>query len=222
MAEAVAKANSPVLTDTYAQKTAQRLGVATESVRAEFKKGGRPLPFVPPADDEPPAEAQPEKVVPPSTREFWFLRYLLAGEQEQVNWLRRHLIWDWIAHVQVRQIAAARFQMLDHNTWHGVPSLLDHFEENSIQELITSAAAEDLPTRDIDKNIQQTLLNIRNDWIDARLAQLTQKFGQTGLTESELIEIAQEKKNLHALKKGPLISKEEPLVDPVASAEQVP
>ncbi len=41
MAEAVLKTGSPLLADTYAQKTAQRLGVATESVRAEFKRTSR-------------------------------------------------------------------------------------------------------------------------------------------------------------------------------------
>ena len=38
MAEATQKTGNAVLTDTYAQKTAARLGVAPESMRAEFKK----------------------------------------------------------------------------------------------------------------------------------------------------------------------------------------
>jgi DNA primase len=38
MAEAVHKTGNSVLIDTYAQKTALRLGVAPEAVRAEFKK----------------------------------------------------------------------------------------------------------------------------------------------------------------------------------------
>jgi DNA primase len=38
MAEATQKTSNAVLTDTYAQKTAARLGVAPESMRAEFKK----------------------------------------------------------------------------------------------------------------------------------------------------------------------------------------
>ena len=41
MAEAVHKAGSDVLRDTYAQKTALRLGVAADAVRKEFKKGPR-------------------------------------------------------------------------------------------------------------------------------------------------------------------------------------
>src|SRR5207244_3870051 len=38
MREALQKTGSPVLLDTYAQKTALRLGVAVEAMRAEFRK----------------------------------------------------------------------------------------------------------------------------------------------------------------------------------------
>jgi DNA primase len=38
MAEAVRKTGSAVLVDKYAQKTALRLGVSPEAVRAEFKR----------------------------------------------------------------------------------------------------------------------------------------------------------------------------------------
>lgn len=42
MAEGLRKTNNTVLLDTYSQKTALRLGVTADSVRAEFKKGGGP------------------------------------------------------------------------------------------------------------------------------------------------------------------------------------
>src|SRR2546423_747229 len=43
MSEALAKTGNNVLLDTYAQKTALRLGVSADSVRAEFRKtGARP------------------------------------------------------------------------------------------------------------------------------------------------------------------------------------
>ena len=38
MAEAVHKTANAVLIDTYAQRTAQRLGVDVQAVRAEFRK----------------------------------------------------------------------------------------------------------------------------------------------------------------------------------------
>ncbi len=50
MAEAVHKTGNNVLIDTYAQKTALRLGVTVEAVRAEFKK--TPAPHVAPRESE--------------------------------------------------------------------------------------------------------------------------------------------------------------------------
>jgi DNA primase len=65
MAEATQKTSNAVLTDTYAQKTAARLGVAPESMRAEFKKLAAAKPkFV--LRTEPPAP-RAGGLQPPST-----------------------------------------------------------------------------------------------------------------------------------------------------------
>ena len=68
MAEAVHKTGNGVLIDTYAQKTALRLGVAAESVRAEFKKSPTP-PAAPREDEEESFEsAEPvAEAAPPSS-----------------------------------------------------------------------------------------------------------------------------------------------------------
>src|SRR5258706_5239756 len=55
MAAAVHKTGNVVLVDKYAQKTALRLGVSPEAVRAEFKKAARVKPSQPVAADEPEA-----------------------------------------------------------------------------------------------------------------------------------------------------------------------
>jgi DNA primase len=52
MAEAVHKTGNVVLVDTYAQKTALRLGVSPESVRAEFKKAAQARKAGPTATEE--------------------------------------------------------------------------------------------------------------------------------------------------------------------------
>ncbi len=70
MAEATQKTSNAVVIDTYAQKTAARLGVAPESMRAEFKKIAAAKPkFVLRPDVQPAARAgglQPPST-PPST-----------------------------------------------------------------------------------------------------------------------------------------------------------
>src|SRR5271170_4086893 len=70
MAEAVHKSGSAVLIDTYAQKTALRLGVMPEAVRVEFNKAGRTVPIV---GEQPEDEShlEPETVERPSPQEFW-------------------------------------------------------------------------------------------------------------------------------------------------------
>src|SRR5256884_4035999 len=64
MREALHKTGNAVLADTYAQKTAQRLGVAVEAVRAEFKKVRSPQKVEATADAPPDAQ-EPQARPPP-------------------------------------------------------------------------------------------------------------------------------------------------------------
>src|SRR3984957_1628737 len=87
MAEAVHKTANSVLIDKYAQKTALRLGVSPESMRAEFQKAARlkkPAPAETGMDgmgetsaEEPAAEA----MAPPNASEFWLLKILFLHEE---------------------------------------------------------------------------------------------------------------------------------------------
>src|ERR1017187_912142 len=82
MAESVHKTGTSVLVDTYAQKTALRLGVSAESVRAEFKKN--PAPHVAPREGEEDSFESAEPVVeaaPPSPIEFHLLKLLLLHDE---------------------------------------------------------------------------------------------------------------------------------------------
>src|ERR1043166_9377114 len=102
MAETLAKTGSPVLLDTYAQKTALRLHVSPESVRAEFKRGAplhrsRPAPAA-----ESSAEPEPAQP-PPNQREFWLLRFLLLSD-EHIDWIAQHLEPNWLQHPTVRRV----------------------------------------------------------------------------------------------------------------------
>src|SRR5260221_6962600 len=73
MAAAVHKTGNVVLVDKYAQKTALRLGVSPEAVRAEFKKAARAKPPQPVAADEPEATDEttaPEEAARPASAEY--------------------------------------------------------------------------------------------------------------------------------------------------------
>ncbi len=107
MAEAVHKTGNTVLVDTYAQKTALRLGVSPEAVRAEFKK----IPAVqtaPVADEDESFEsAESTEVSRPSNHESHLLKLLLLHEN-LVSWAALHLDTNWISHPVARQIVEQR------------------------------------------------------------------------------------------------------------------
>ena len=63
MGEAVHKTGSPVLIDTYAQKTAQKIGATADAVRAEFKKIRRTTRSVQPP--KPPGKPNQPRVLRP-------------------------------------------------------------------------------------------------------------------------------------------------------------
>src|SRR6202012_458750 len=82
MAEAVHKTGNGVLMDTYAQKTALRLGVMPESVRKEFKKNPLPQRATPITDEDEAFEnAEPVEIPRPSAHEFHLLKLLLLNEE---------------------------------------------------------------------------------------------------------------------------------------------
>src|SRR5438552_1281307 len=72
MSEAVHKTANNVLIDKYAQKTALRLGVAPDAVRAEFRKLGRTKSSPRPrSDEEPETTEQTQPVMPMPVAERW-------------------------------------------------------------------------------------------------------------------------------------------------------
>src|SRR5207237_5324135 len=108
--EAVRKTGNAVLTDTCAQKTAQRLGVATEAVRAEFRKIRAQQ--VSETDTKAPvaAAAPPAR---PSTQEFWLLKLLLLDD-ELLPAAVAQLDLNWVQHALVRQIVSLRLKTRPH------------------------------------------------------------------------------------------------------------
>ena len=201
MGEAVLKTGHAVLADTYAQRTAQRLGVSAESVRAEFKKGGRPQRLEEEAVEADSTAEEPQ--TRPSEREFWLLRYLLLSD-DHVDWVVRHLDLNWIEHAAVRAVISARLSAHETGTWQGVPALVDQFQEGSARSLITQAVAEDHSQESLERKITETVRLLRNDSFDRQLADLTRRLGQSGLSEQDLIEIETQKARLRQAKHRPI------------------
>lgn len=202
MAEAVQKTGNAVLADTHAQKTAQRLGVAVEAIRAEFKKA-KPARAANPAATEPAAGTAAAPLPPPSPHEFWLLKLLLLDD-ELIDWAARHLEVSWIQHPVVRQVIARRLQAHAARAWQGVAALLDQLEDDAARSLLTLAVSEQRPIPNRAQQLRDLALRLRNQTLDRQLAVLTQRLADPATTDAERAQILQQRAALRSSKQQPI------------------
>ena len=207
MAEAVYKTASHVLFDTYAQKTALRLGVAAQAVRNEFKKSSGSVRVDIDESDEASAGAVPRL----AQAESWLLRFLLETD-DYVPWVSSYLELDWLVHPMVREIVAQRFAAEANDTWQGLAPWLTQLANPEWQNLITEILADShpglaeknlkgLPTRD------STIKILRDKYIERQLAALNQRLDAPDLREEEQRLVLTQIDSLRRLKKLPLSPK---------------
>jgi DNA primase len=204
MTESVQRTGNSVLIDTYAQKTALRLGVSTESVRAEFKKNP-PAHSVPRTDgeessgpDEPTAD-----VAPPSPVELHLLKLLLLHE-ELVALAVLNLDANWIVHPHVRRIVELRLAAQRSETWHNLAEFLDSCESAAQRSLITGAVAEERKIPNPETQLADVALKLRNQFLDRQIAALTQKISQPETGDDERLAWLREQMKLKEQKRLPL------------------
>lgn len=201
MVEAVRKTGSAVLVDKYAQKTALRLGVSPESVRAEFKK----IPAARPAPVESEEESFENAAAPvrPSSHEFHLLKLLLLHD-ELVGWTALHLAVNWIAHPLVRQIVVQRLDAQAHENWQSLGAFLDACDSAEMRSLVTEAVAEERKLPNPETQLADVTLKLRNQFLDRRIAALTTQASQPELAGDASLKLLQEQQALRALKRRPL------------------
>jgi DNA primase len=199
MAEAVHKTGNVVLIDTYAQKTALRLGVTPEAVRAEFKKISRGKGAKPGAEEEAPEE-QPVAERPPM-HELWLLK-LLFRHDELVEWACAHLQTDWIQHALARQIVSLRLESHRQQTWSSLPAFLEGCGSGEMQNLVTEATMEARELPNPAQQLADIALRLRNQHIDRQVAALAQQMNQEGVGDAERLELLREQQELRARKRA--------------------
>jgi len=203
MAEAVHKTGNNVLVDTYAQKTALRLGVSPEAVRAEFKKvpATQSAPVV---DEEDSFEsAASVEASRPSNHETHLLKLLLLHDN-LVAWTALHLDTDWILHPVARQIVEQRLAAQKNETWKNFAAFLDSCGSAEMRNLVTEAAAEDRKIPNPDQQLADVALKLRNQFLDRQIAGLTQKVSQPEMPAAEQTELLREREKLRGQKREPL------------------
>ena len=209
MGQSVQKTGNDVLIDTYAQRTAQRLGVEPAAVRKEFRKvaGTRTTRT---AKEEPlntvaiPAQLDP--------REYFVLKVALQVD-DVIPWVVAHLDPGWIMTVAIRDIIARRIQgYLDH-TWNGIPGLLAQFEDPVLRTLVLDASTRPLvqdsglhhkEIRDPVVELSQTVQRLRDAAIDRQLVSLNARLADPALLDEERVATIHEQMRLRAEKKVPL------------------
>jgi len=199
MATAVHKTGNRVLIDKYAQKTALRLGVAPDAVRAEFKKlGGAKTSAAPVAEAPAAPVAQP---VP--TQESWLLKLLLLND-DLVGWTQQNLDPAWLQHPLVRQIITLRLAAHQNQAWTSLAAFLDQCETPELQTLVTAATTEARPLPNPGQQLVDVTMRLRNQHLDRQMAALLMRISQPGISEEERLETLREQQRLRAAKREPL------------------
>ena len=202
MGEAVHKAGGAVLIDKYAQKTALRLGVSADAVRAEFKKTSRAQPVVAEEpDEEVPFDSL--EVERPSTHEFWLLKLLFLHE-ELADWAVANLDSNWIQHAAARQIVSARLVAAEHQTWTSLGAFLDECESAEQRNLITEAATEERPIKDQAVQLADVALKLRNLFIDRQMMTVSQQINHPETDDATREDLLRQQQELRLMKRQPL------------------
>jgi DNA primase len=194
MSESVHKTGNGVLIDTYAQKTALRLAVSAEAVRAEFKK--TPKAFAAPVEEDP-AEvsfdaATPVEELRPSPFEFHLLKLLLLND-ELVASSAAHLDLEWVPNGLARRILEQRFMAEREGSWQSLAAFLDGCESATQRSLVTEAVAEERVIPNPELQLADVILKLRNQFLDRQIAALTAKASQAEGSDDVLRELQQTK-----------------------------
>lgn len=201
MSEALLKTGNAVLIDNHAQKTALRLGVSPEAVRAEFQKARLPRQRKTAEETFPDAAGTGESG--PGPADFWLLRLLLLDD-DLVPWAAAHIRPEWIQHQGIRRIVERRFQAAAEGTWNGVASLLGEFPDSGMQQLITRAVSETRSLNNRAEQIQQIGQRLRDQTIRNELARLTAQLGNPSLSDEERQKLLLRQQELRRQKNQPL------------------
>ena len=210
MGEALNKADQPLLTDTYAQKTANLLNVSTQTILDQFKRipqySERRYAEAPDPEqiDDAGAPMDEEEFVPPSKQDRWLLKLLLMNESLW-NWVCQCFQPEWLENKSVREIITYILDLYTAGEW-SQNALLKAFPSPNIQQLLYETLAqtgENIPERE--RQLQELLLTLRNKHCDLLLRNINQQLLKPGISLDEQLQLLQQKERIRQIKSTPLI-----------------
>jgi DNA primase len=214
MSEAIHKTANLVLIDKYAQKTAFRLGVSPDAVRAEFRKLSRAVRS-PVREDRTGAfadTAAPPLPAPVPPLERWLLRVLLTSD-DLVGWITERLDGRWVRHPVARLIIEARLSAFRDHSWAGVAPFLNSFQDEEARGLITEVVSDRRPIPDPERTLKGDpvhadrrgiLERLRDEHLTGQINQLTSHLVAREAGTPEQVETYQKIAALKALKRQPV------------------
>lgn len=203
MSEALAKVGSPVLLDTHAQKTANRLGLTPEAVRQEFsrlQRPQRPQSLQGQAGEE--AEEAPV-MERPDPMEVWLLK-LLLNHIDLVPWAAEHLDVHWIRHSHVREVFATLVNAVSAESWKDVAAFIAEFPDPGVQALITEVAAGGREIPNPSLQLPDVAIKLRNAALDREINQLNRRIGDAAVADDARNSALLRQQELRQLKRAPL------------------
>ncbi|MCI0534510.1 MAG: DNA primase [Verrucomicrobiales bacterium] len=203
MAEALHKTDNVVLLDRYAQKTAGRLGVTADAMRAQFKKRSAANPARARPDGEISDGTQSASTsARPASREFWLLKLLLLHD-DLCEWAAAHLEPGWIQDSTVRGLVLRRLQA-PAGHFAGPASLIHELTDDTSRSLVTEALAESRAIPNPPRQLHDVVLWLRNQYLDKQIESLTRQAADPSTAEAERLSALRQRQTLHAAKKEPL------------------
>jgi DNA primase len=205
MGEALAKTGNSVLVDTHAQRTAQRLGVSAESVRAEFRKAGRAQTRMVENEAPTPVPANATDKPRPGSAELWLIKFLLQADQDLLAWATAHLDPNWIIHPTARAIVEARLHDTVHENPKDLTRLLATLASDSFAcTLVTESANERRVIPNLGQQISETCRRVRDLWIDRQIALLSTQLSDPNWSDDQRLGALKHQQELRAWKRQPL------------------
>ena len=213
MAEAVHKTGNVVLIDKYAQKTALRLGVTPDAVRAEFRKLSRAKAPRPPRPRSR-RERNAEPASPNPSPEYWLLRLLLSNE-DLVGWAADRTGSGLDAACGGAAQIVARVCGVRTEAWTRLLPHSSRIEDGAIRGLVTEVVSEPRASAEperVPKAIRRSRqarivgLRLRNQYIDRQFAALQQRVNQPECGDAERLDLLRQQQALRRLKRQPIQS----------------
>lgn len=203
MAEALEKTGNTVLTDTYAQATAIKLGVEPDAVRAEFRRirkagsGTVPQRVIPlPREPERPAPV----LHPPSPLETWLLKISLRCPDLLPVW-REHLDLNWIQHPEVHHILSGLYRHEEEQP--DITAYVGSLENAGARQLASANLTESHPIPNPSQQLLDILVRLRNDSVDRELSRIKASMAQVS-EATDLLLLENRRRELREFRNSPL------------------